>query len=182
MAVVGKTEFTISAYHIAKLFGAWDNNQTKQYNEWKTIERFIKGPEYASEQYYLTIEKIIHEGENRWNNISKYLIDGFFNRSGFNLGCFGELEQVIIEGGKYDAIEEYKNEMIWKTGHNKKLSNITGMSVYTPGDCMSGIFKKLITNEIGLIMSIDGITRDGECIILYDKYWLSQRLLRRKRW
>ena len=24
-------------------------------------------------------------------------------------------------------------------------------------------------------MSIDGITRDGECIILYDKYWLSQR-------
>ena len=29
------------------------------------------------------------------------------------------IEQVIIEGGKYDAIEEYKNEMIWKTGHNK---------------------------------------------------------------
>ena len=46
MAVVGKTEFTIGAYHIAKVFGAWDNSQTKQYNGGRPLG-FIKGPEYA---------------------------------------------------------------------------------------------------------------------------------------
>lgn len=79
----------------------------------------------------------------------------------------------VNENGEEAVYVEFMNRLFDKNNIDFELTRIIGENVYTPWDCMSGIYQVEINDKMGLVARPNGITQNNECVILVDDYLTS---------
>tara|TARA_X000000950_G_C13760900_1_gene596767 strand:- start:310 stop:990 length:681 start_codon:yes stop_codon:yes gene_type:complete len=162
MAVVcKKTDFVFKAQNIPKFLGHGPRHRTPEENTTHAINNYLIRGERLDPNYYKNLEELIKEyGEEIAIEMHKQDI---WNKK------LGNNESItIVEEDIYNP--RHCMSGIRKLGNNE-INSIVGQDIYEPGDCMSGIFKIMVTDDIGLVARVNGITRDGETVVILDEYW-----------
>jgi len=83
---------------------------------------------------------------------------------------YPENQKSIELNGEEKVYLQFMERLFNENNINTYLTEIIGENVYTPWDCLSGIYKIKINENMGLVARPDGITKNNECVIMVDNY------------
>lgn len=76
----------------------------------------------------------------------------------------------ITTNGEEQVYSRFMTLLFNDNNIDRELSRIVGENVFTPWDCLSGIYQYEITDKVGLIARPVGVTLNNECIVMEDKF------------
>ena len=91
---------------------------------------------------------------------------------GEHLGsCYYPINKKLIESeGEESVYLRFMKQLFNEDNINYELTQIIGENVYKPWDCLSGIYKIVINEKMGLVSRPNGITKNNECVVMVDDY------------
>jgi hypothetical protein len=112
-----------------------------------------------------------HKTRTKDENI-QYAIDNYIaSDRGLNQRYYDILDVETSEKGHDKVFQDYMNEQIYiEQNKCNLLSEIVDEMIYRPMVQPTGIAKIEINEKIGLVSELDGITENGETVIMYDTY------------
>ena len=76
----------------------------------------------------------------------------------------------INEKGEDHTYSRFMDNLFNEKRIDDELTLVVGEPVYKPWDCISGIYKIDITEQMGLVARPDGITKNNEIVVMVDCY------------
>lgn len=77
----------------------------------------------------------------------------------------------IVQIGSEAIYKEYMDRLYSHDNINAELTLQFGENIYTPWDCLSGIYQTEITPTLGLIARPSGVTNNNQKIIMTDDFY-----------